>query len=153
MRRSVLSVPLVVAMSAAALSEPAPNGARAGNELGGGGSMDSRVMALALDNTRSTVVPALPSPPGGDEQRASDYLKAAQGALAAGRSGEAQQALEMAQTRMLDRSVPMGQTNNPNDNPTVQQISRAIQALAAHDRATSMQLIQAAIGSATAQGF
>jgi hypothetical protein len=28
-----------------------------------------------------------------------------------------QQSLEMAQTRLLDRSVPMGQTNNPSDNP------------------------------------
>ncbi len=101
----------------------------------------------------SSVVPALPAPPGGDEQRASDYLKAAQGALAAGRNAEARQALEMAQTRMLDRSVPLGQTNNPSDNPTVLEISRALQALAARDRATSMQLIQAAIGSASAQGL
>ena len=85
MRRSVLSVPLLVAMSAAALFQLSPNGARAGNDpLGGSVTMDSRAMTLALDKTRSTVVPALPSPPGGDEQRASDYLKAAQGALAAG---------------------------------------------------------------------
>jgi hypothetical protein len=154
MRRSVLSVPLLVAMSAAALFQLSANGARAGNDpLGGSVTMDSRAMTLALDKTRSTVVPALPSPPGGDEQRASDYLKAAQGALAAGRTGEARQALEMAQTRMLDRSVPMGQTNNPNDNPTVQQISGALQALASHDRATCMQLIDTAIASATAQGF
>ena len=153
MRRSILSVPLLVAMSAAALSQPSPNGARPANEFGGDGTTDGHAIRLAMDNARSTVVPALPSPPGGDEQRASDYLKAAQGALAAGRSGEAQQALEMAQTRMLDRSVPMGQTNNPNDNPTVQQISRALQALAVRDRATSMQFIEAAIGSATAQGF
>jgi hypothetical protein len=152
MRRSVLSVPLLVAMSAAALSQPLPADARPGNELGGV-VMDSRRITLALDNTRSIVVPALPSPPGGDDQRASDYLKAAQGALAAGRTGEARQALEMAQTRMLDRSVPMGQTNSPDDNPTVQQISRALQALAARDRATCMQLIETAIASATAQGF
>ena len=44
--------------------------------------------------------------------RPSDYLRAAQGALAAGRIAEAQEALEMAQTRMLDRSVPLGQTND-----------------------------------------
>ena len=73
--------------------------------------------------------------------------------MAAGRTGEAQQALEMAETRMLDRSVALGQTNNPSDNPTVRQISQALQALAAHDRATCMQWIQTAIASATAQGL
>jgi hypothetical protein len=85
--------------------------------------------------------------------RPSDYLRAAQSALAAGHAGEAQSALEMAQTRMLDRSVPLGQTDNPSDNPTSGQISQARQALAARDRATCMQLIQAAITSATAQGL
>ncbi len=81
------------------------------------------------------------------------YLRAAQGALAAGRTREAQEALEMAQTRMLDRAVPMGQTNDPSDNPTVGQISQALRALAARDRATCLGLIQAAIQSATAQEF
>ncbi len=56
----------------------------------------------------------------------------------------------MAQTRLLDRSVPMGQTNNPSDNPAVTQISQALQALAARDRAQAMQLIQSAIPAATA---
>ncbi len=131
MHRFILSVPLLVATLAAA-SAQTPN----------------RVPPNA-----SLVSPPLPLPPGGEEQRASDYLKAAQGALAAGRTAEAQQSLEMAQTRMLDRSVPLGQTNNPSDNPTVVQISQALQALAARDRATCIQLIQAAIGSASAQGF
>ena len=62
-------------------------------------------------------------------------------------------ALEMAQTRMLDRSVPLGQTDNPSDNPTIRQITQARQALAAQDRAACLQAIQAAIASATAQGL
>ena len=95
----------------------------------------------------------LPSPDLPEGAKPSDALRAAQGALAAGRLGEAEQALEMAETRMLDRSVPLGQTDNPSDNPTVGQISQARQALAAHDRATCMQFIQAAIASATAQGL
>jgi hypothetical protein len=100
---------------------------------------------------------APPSPPAsipgvapGD--RPSDYLRAAQGALALGHEGEAEEALEMAQTRMLDRSVPLGQTDRPSDNPTVGQISQAMQALAAHDRLTGMQAIQRALVSASAQG-
>jgi hypothetical protein len=137
MHRFILSAPLLVAMLTAAIAQPAPNAN----------------LNLVRDDSQGTAIPPLPSPSGGDEQRASDYLKAAQGALAAGRNDEARQALEMAQTRMLDRSVPLGQTNNPSDNPTVVQISQALQALTARDRATCMQLIQAAIGSASAQGL
>jgi hypothetical protein len=128
MRALVFSVPLLITFSVAALAQPAsaPN---------------------------DTVLSPLPSPNLPEGAKPSDALLAAQGALAAGRIGEAQQALEMAQTRMLDRSVALGQTNNPSDNPTVGQISQALQALAARDRAGCMQSIQAAIGSATAQGL
>ena len=45
----------------------------------------------------------------------------------------------------------MGQTNNPSDNPRSTQISQALNALAAGDRASCMQSIQAAITTATAQ--
>jgi hypothetical protein len=125
MRNLLFAAPLLIALSAGALAQPAGN----------------------------TVLAPLPSPnlPQGDQP--SDYLRAAEGALAAGRNGEAESALEMAQTRMLDRSVPLGQTNNPSDNPTIRQISQALQALAAHDRAGCMQLIQTAIASAQAQGL
>jgi hypothetical protein len=110
--------------------------------------------AQPSDADGRTVRPALPSPDVPPQTgRTSDYLRYAQGALAAGRNGEAQEALEMAQTRMLDRSVPMLQTNNPSDNPTVGQISQALQALAARDRASCLRFVQAAIESATAQGF
>jgi hypothetical protein len=51
----------------------------------------------------------------------------------------------MAQTRMLDRSVPLFQTNVPDRNPAVQQISAALQALGAGDRARAMQIIDATI--------
>ncbi len=109
------------------------------------------VAAAAM--AQSTVLAPLPSPNVSPDERPSDFLRAAQGALAAGRVAEAQQALEMAQTRMLDRAVPLGQTNNPSDNPTIGQISQARQALAARDRTTSLQSIQAAIATATAQGL
>src|SRR5271167_5010351 len=84
------------------------------------------VSAAASAQPAGGIVPTpLPEPnlPAGD--RPSDYLRAAQGALAAGRTGEAESAMEMAQTRILDRSVPLGQTYNPSDNPTIQQISQA----------------------------
>jgi hypothetical protein len=138
MRALVLSAPLLVALSA---------GAMAANPTSTGASN------IGPQDTPSTIAPALPSPNLPEGARPSDALRAAQGALAAGHTGETQDALEMAETRMLDRSVALGQTNNPSDNPTVRQISQALRALAAHDRTTCMQWIQTALRSATAQGL
>ena len=127
-------------------------GARPGNEIGTGMSLPMGTQASNIDqrDTRSTIAPNLPSPAVGGNASAADYLRAAQSALQSGRTGEAQQAMEMAQTRLLDRSVPQQQTNNPSDNPAISQISQALKALAAGDRAQSMQLIQSAIPTATA---
>lgn len=127
-------------------------GARPGNEIGTGMSLPMGTHASNIDqrNTRSTIAPNLPSPAIGANAGPVDYLRAAQQALQAGRTGEAQQSLEMAQTRLLDRSVPQGQTNNPSDNPAIMQVSQALKALAAHDRAQAMQLIQSAIPAAMA---
>ncbi|HBK09387.1 MAG TPA: hypothetical protein DDZ81_26585 [Acetobacteraceae bacterium] len=116
-------------------------------------ALSGTVMAQSSQPAVGTPLTPLPAPNVTQGDRPSDYLRAAQGALAAGRNGEAQEALEMAQTRMLDRSVPLGQTDRPSDNPTTAQISQALQALAALDRLTSMQLIQTALASATAQGL
>ena len=88
-----------------------------------------------------------------EEARVSDLLRAAQGSLTAGRKREAGEALEMAQTRLLDRSVPLGETHDPSDNPMVAQIARARQALAGGDRAACLETVQAAITSATERGL
>jgi len=128
MRALVLSIPLLIAVSDAAVAQP-------------------------VASTGSTVLQPLPSPNLAEGAKPSDALRAAQGALSSGRAREAEDALEMAETRMLDRSVPIGNTADPSDNPTVGQITKARQALAAHDRAGCLALIQAAIGSATAQGL
>jgi hypothetical protein len=127
-------------------------GARPGNEIGTGMSMPMGTRASNIDqsDTRSLIAPNLPTPAVGADADPVAYLRAAQAALQAGRTGETQQALEMAQTRLLDRAVPMLQTNRPSDNPAVMQISQALKALAAGDRAQAMQLIQSAVPAATA---
>lgn len=130
-----------------------PNtGARPSNEIGTGMSLPRGTRASNIDqlDTRSSIAPNLPSPVLGPNASPVDYLRAAQASLAAGRTGETQQSLEMAQTRLLDRSVPYGQTNNPSDNPAVVQIGEALRALAANDRARCMQLIQSALPAAQA---
>src|ERR1700709_1112214 len=116
MRAFLFSASLLIAMTTAGFTQPSAGGGAA--------------------------VPPVAAPQG---ENPSDYLRAAQGALAAGRTRDAQEALEMAQTRLLDRSVPQGQTDSPSDSPAVGQISQALRALAARDRANCLQLIQAAI--------
>lgn len=101
-------------------------------------------------DTRSQLAPNLPAPQVGPDAGPVAYLQAAQAALAAGQTGETQEALGHAQTRLLDRSVPLGQVNAPDTNPAVTAISEARQALAAGDRARAMQMIETAIQAAQA---
>jgi hypothetical protein len=130
-------------------ADPA-TGARPGNVIGTGMSMPMGNSASNINptDTRSQIAPNLPPPAIGDNASAPDYLAAARNSLAAGRTGEAQQSLEMAETRLLDRSTPLFQTNTPSANPAVSQISQALQALAAGDQARCMSLIEAAIPNA-----
>src|ERR1700761_423431 len=78
------------------------------------------------DMTQGGGVPLSPLPPPDvpDNSKPSDFLRAAQAALASNHPREAEEALERAQTRMLDRSVPLGETGNPSDNPTAVQIAQ-----------------------------
>ena len=125
-------------------------GARPGNIVGTGMSMpmSDRASHIGPDAGPGLVAPNLPTPEIGEDASPVDLLRAAEGAVAAGRTGEAQQALEMAQTRLLDRSVPLGQTDRPSSHPAVQQISQALRALGAGDRAACLTFIQAAIPQA-----
>lgn len=127
-------------------------GARPGNDIGTGMSMPMSTHSSNINgqDTRSEIAPNLPSADLGPNAGPVDYLRAAQSALVDGQTGVAQQALEQAQTRLLDRSVPYGQTDNPSDNPAVQQITQALHALAAGDRGQCLQLIQSAIPAAQA---
>jgi len=56
-------------------------------------------------------------------------LNAAISALQAGRTGEAQEALEQAETQALDRSVPQSEGTMPITDPLVTRISQARWAL------------------------
>ncbi len=123
------------------------SGARPGNDVGTGMSlpMGSHASNIAPRDTQSAIAPNLKGPDLGPDATASDYLRSARGALAAGRTGETQQALEMAQTRLLDRSVPYGQTNDPSADPAVAGIRQALGALASGDRARCLAMIDATL--------
>jgi hypothetical protein len=101
----------------------------------------------AVSRAQNTVVQPFPAPALSEDASASDFLRAARSALLTGKNGEAAEALEMAQTRLLHRSVPLGQTGVPSDNPAVAQIGQAREALGAHDRETALRAIGAALQS------
>lgn len=94
--------------------------------------------------------PALPAPMLAENAPVAEILRAARTAVITSKRGEAQEALEMAQTRMLDRSVPLFQTNNPSQDPGVTAISQALRALADGDREATLRHIETAMRAADA---
>ena len=151
-RVHLLAVVLGVCASAAAAQTLPPGvdpdtGARPGNEIGTGASlpMSDKASNITATDTTSTLAPNLPSPSIGENATSRDYLLAARTALLLGRTGEAQQSLEMAETRALDRSVPLFQTNVRIQDPLIGEIEQALRALSEGDRSRAVQIIEAAL--------
>jgi hypothetical protein len=142
-----VAVLMVLAASAVMAQNPPPGGARPGNDIGTGSSLplSDRASNIGPGDTRSSIAPNLPSPVVGEDAPVQAYLQAARSALIAGHTGEAQQALEMAETRALDRSVPLFQTSTPSRNPLVDKIGQALGAMGSHDRGRAVQIIDEAL--------
>lgn len=146
--RFVLPLILLVAVAAHAQTPLNPTGARPGNEIGTGQSLplsDKASNATAGD-TRSVIAPRLPTPGVGNDSGPTTYLQAADRAITLGRTGEAQEALERAESRMLDRSVARPSAEAPSAQPVVAMVGDARRALAGGDRKTAQGLIQQALG-------
>ena len=88
---------------------------------------------ISQADTRSDIAPALPQPGLHPDAGPAGYLRAAEHALHQGQTGLAQNALEMAETRLLDRSVIQGQGSIPDDSHAVQCINTALNDLSRHD--------------------
>jgi hypothetical protein len=124
-------------------------GARPGHVPGIGESLpqSNKASNIVPGDTRSNIAPTLPAPVVGANAGPSDYLKVARASLVAGRTGEAQQSLEMAETRALDRSVVQDQANTPSDSQLVSRIGDARRALGDGDSAHAIALIDLALSS------
>ena len=131
---------LMIGLTSVATAQPMP---RIGT--GTSGPFSNNASNIGPQDTRSTIAPNLPSPDVGPNAPPRTFLEAARSALLAGRTGEAQQALEMAMTRTLDRSVPLFQTGVPSENPQVAQIRMALNALSSGDRGQAVKIVEAAI--------
>jgi hypothetical protein len=146
---AMLSIAAVPALAQAPSSLNPATGARPGHQPGVGDSLplSNNASNIVPGDTRSTIAPTLPASPAGDSATPHDYLRAARASLVAGRTGQAQQSLEMAETRALDRSVAQGQTNTPSDSQLVAKIRDARRALGSGDRPHAIQLIDLALTS------
>ena len=141
MRRLLFATSTLVFASAAAVF-PASAQSAGGNPKSGTASN------IDQSDTRSAIAPALPTP--GATGTAEDYLRRAQQALRAGRTGEAQEALERAETRLLDRSTTPDSAGQADTSPRVDAVRQALTALGHKNRAGAMSAIQTAMTAADA---
>jgi hypothetical protein len=106
-----------------------------------------RASNIDAADTHSAIAPHLPEPKVGPGASPDVLLQAAQAALAAHHTGTAQQALEMAETRLLDRSTEVGASNQPDQNPRIEAVTNARKALASGDTQGAEAAIQTAMNS------
>ena len=150
-----LATAALLGMTAASALAQAPSGvdsmtgARLGHEVGVGDSLprSDKASNIVPSDTRSNIAPTLPPPAVGEDAASRDYLRSARASLVAGHTGQAQQSLEMAETRALDRSVPQGQTDTPSHSQLISRIRDARHALGGGDSAQTIQLIDLALSS------
>jgi hypothetical protein len=112
---------------------------------GESGPASARASNIDSADTHSAIAPHLPAPQAGEGATPVRYLRDAERALEKRRTGEAQQALEMAETRLLDRSTPAADANQTDQRPAIQQVTNARKALASGDIQGARQAIQMAL--------
>ena len=134
-------------MSGAAFAQTADQTARPGRVAGVGVSEPTSTRASNIDasDTRSTIAPTLPSPREGADAGPRAFLRTASQALQANRTGEAQEALERAESRALDRSTDPAAASAPDTRPMIQQIATAREALGHGDVAGARRAIDMAL--------
>ena len=152
MRNIVLASAMVLGLAGIAHAQTtmAPNpDIRPGHEPGVGDSFPASNNAsnITAGDTHSTIAPRLPAPAAGENAAAGTYLADAQRALSVGQTGRAQEALERAETAMLQRSVPATQADTPDQAPDVVQVKMARDALANRDVPGAQRAIAAAMSA------
>ncbi len=153
MRYVQLATAALFCVTAASAMAQAPSGAapatgaRPGHVAGVGDSLprSNNASNIVPADTHSNIAPTLPNSTIGEDAGPRGYLTEARASLVAGRTGQAQQSLEMAETRALDRSVPQGQTGMASDSQLVSRIRDARHALGGGDKARAMQCIDLAL--------
>ena len=146
---ALLGMGAIPALAQAPSGSDPTTGARPGHEVGIGESLprSDKSSNIVPADTRSNIAPTLPPSSAGDNAATHQYLRAARASLVAGHTGQAQQSLEMAETRALGRSVAQDQTSTRSDSPLVSRIRDARHALGGGDRTQGIQLIDLALST------
>jgi hypothetical protein len=145
----VRSLTSLVALAALAPAPAAPASAQP-IDLLGSPTVTAPPNNAAPSDTRAATAPPLlgPSLPADEPRRV--FLEAARRALEAGRIEEARgEALERAETRLLDAPAAPVQASSPERQDAVLAIGEARRALAAHDRQGAIRAIDDALAAAT----
>lgn len=126
---------------------PYVTGARPGNEIGTGQSLPTSNNASNIVPSDSTnvIAPRLPVPPISEASSPRDFLVAARQALAGNRTGEAQESLERAESRMLDGNILATQMGTPSQQMAIRHIADARDALAHGNKGAAIQAIDVAL--------
>lgn len=108
--------------------------------------LSQRATNIGTQTGRTEIAPRLPDPQAGSNSPEA-LLRAAQRSLSENKTGAAQQALEMAETRVLSRTTDPSMANTPDSAAMVQQIGEARRALGTGNRAGAQAAIAAALNA------
>jgi hypothetical protein len=109
-------------------------------------SVNAPASNINPSDTHSDIAPVLPVPPVAADAGPRGYLRAASTALGQGHTGEAESALERAETRLLDRSTDSTDAGVDRA-PMVQQVTAAREALGHGDVSRAKQIVDAALAT------
>lgn len=138
--KTVLAVATALALAGPALAQPA-------SSIPGSEPLSTKASNTDASNSPSTVAPRLPTPEVGEDATTRAFLVDARRALANGRTGQAQEAMERAETRLLDRSVAPSSIGVPTENRLAAMIEQARHAVGDGDRARAMQILDATLAA------
>ena len=110
-----------------------------------GSPMSTKAAHTSSANTRGAIAPRLPIP--AQDASINEFLTHAETALKRGRTGEAQEALERAETRALSRSTDAGTQGTPYNGAQVAAIQEARHAVGRGDRKAAMAAINTAMAA------
>jgi hypothetical protein len=110
--------------------------------------LSTKASNTSAANTHGDIAPRLPVSATDDPVNA--YLSQAQQALRGGRTGAAQEDLERAETRALDRVTAPAQASVPDNSPRIAAIRQARDDLGRGDRKGALQAIQTAMSTPAA---
>ncbi len=140
----ILSVSLLACSVQFAVAQTTDStGARPGNDIGTRNSLplSSQASNISGGDTKSTIAPTPPLPNVGPNADVRQLLTAARQGLTSNQTGMAQEAMEQAESRILDRAVVATEGAQPSADPVVTQIEQARQALGNGDKAGSGKIL------------